>query len=125
MQLLKKSVFYKFSFCFLLHTAQNMRELMGFSVHLVPYVLLVQAGDKLLLFHINCRCLFRGCFQLFGYEGKCSYFKLILKKNTFNNLFFSVISDVLRNILLLSRGQKGMNLGCAAPPWELELSSVF
>lgn len=36
MQLLKKSVFYKFSFCFLLHIAQNMRELMGFSVYLVP-----------------------------------------------------------------------------------------
>lgn len=36
----KKSVFYKFGFCFLLHIAQNKRELMGFSAHLVPWVLL-------------------------------------------------------------------------------------
>lgn len=53
----KKSVFYKFGFCFLLHIAQNKRELMGFSAHLVPWVLLVQAGEKYYFRYTADACL--------------------------------------------------------------------
>lgn len=84
-----------------------------------------------ILFHIYSKCLFGGCFQLFAWEGKCSYFKLILKKNTFNNLFFSVICDLLTNTLPLAedRGNASVlcspSMGAGAEQWLLWPEPAF
>lgn len=119
----KKSVFYKFNSCFLLHIAQNKRELMGFSTYLVPKVLLVQSGQKYYFTYTADACL-EGVFSSLDRRANVPISNS-LKKNIFNNLFFSVIRDLLRNILLPSRGQKGMNLCFPAPPGELGPSSGF